>query len=134
MSTTYWKYKSRSHDGNGCNSRCSIRMISNGSNSTDNSTYIIDDYLSMESIQKSWTSRMRNLHPILQSIPYVQTWRTIWMEFSMDLDTTGILCINDHKLFQNCNKILKTLGVWTWTSIYQNHFHTNPRIRQFKIS
>ncbi len=94
----------------------------------------VDDYLSMEDIQQSRTSRMGNLHPILQFIPHVQTRRTIRTKLLMDISTTRICHTHNHQLFQNNKSILKTLDVWTWNPISQSYLHPNPRIRQFKIS
>jgi|GEM_PF-6294819 len=126
MSAAYGKHKSGCYERNERSAMSDFLMSRSGSDDPILCDSCIDDCLSMESVQESRTSRMGNLHPILQSIPHVQTWRTIWTEFPMDFATAGICSIHDHQLFQNCKKILKASDVRTWTPIPQSHLHSDP--------
>ena len=87
------------------------------------------NYLSMENIYKSKTSRTMNFDTNIQSSINVQNWMTIRTMGSFYPITTIISYRYDYKLFQNRRKIRKTLDIWTWNFIYKNNIHTNPRIR-----
>ncbi len=134
MSAAYGKHKSGCYERNECSAMSDFLMSRSGSDDPILCDSCIDDRLSVESIQESRTSRMGNLHPILQPISHVQDGMTIRTEFPMDFVPTGIHRIDDHKLFQTGKEILKALDVRTWTPIPQSHLHSDPCLRQFQIS
>lgn len=134
MSIAHREYQSWCHDGNECIRLTLLRRDGYDPDRTSDGNCRIDDHIPMESIWEGMTSRMVNIHSILQPIPYVPTRRMVRTEFPMDLHTSGIRYIDDHQLFQDCKELLKTSDIRTRTPVPQSHLHPDPRFRQLYIS